>query len=259
MNLFRLDNKNAVVTGGGSGIGQAIATLFAAQGAHVVALDIDRQGAQETVDRIVASGGTASWRQCDVADHEQVRETFEQVTRERSSIDVLVNSAGIAHVGNVLRTEPEDFERIFRVNVQGVYHCLKFGVEQMTRGNGGAILNLASTASLIGIRDRFAYSMSKGAVLTMTYSVAIDFLKQNIRCNCICPARIHTQFVDGFVARNYPGREAEMMQKLAEDQPIGRMGRPDEVAGLALFLCSEASAFVTGAVYTLDGGLINVR
>ena len=137
-------------------------------------------------------------------------------------------------------------DRIYRVNVKGVYNCLKAGVERMVPAGGGVILNIASIASLFAIAERFAYSMSKGAVLTMTYSVAKDFLKQNIRCNAICPSRIHTPFVDGYLKKTYPGREAEMFQKLSEYQPIGRMGSPDEVAKLALFLCSDEAALITG-------------
>jgi NAD(P)-dependent dehydrogenase (short-subunit alcohol dehydrogenase family) len=162
-------------------------------------------------------------------------------------------------VGNILTTTPEDFDRIFNINVKGAYHCLHAAVAAMVRQEGGAIVNIASTASLMGLPDRFAYSMSKGALLTMTYSVAKDFLRQNIRCNAICPARIHTPFVDGFIARNYAGREAEMFQRLSEAQPIGRMGQPEEVAATALFLASDAASFVTGAAYLVDGGTINLR
>jgi 2-keto-3-deoxy-L-fuconate dehydrogenase len=181
------------------------------------------------------------------------------MVRERlGSIDILVNSAGVAHVGTVEQTSEEDFERVYSVNVKGVYNCLRAGVAAM-KGKGGAILNIASVASSIGIADRFAYSMSKGAVLTMTYSVARDYVDHKIRCNSIAPARIHTPFVDGFLARSYPGREREMFEQLSRSQPIGRMGRPEEVAELALFLCSDAAGFITGSNYAIDGGFVSLK
>jgi NAD(P)-dependent dehydrogenase (short-subunit alcohol dehydrogenase family) len=210
-------------------------------------------------DQIRQRGGKAVSRTCDVSNLAEVRRVVDAICAERTSIEILVNNAGIAHVGNVLNTEEADFERIFRVNVKGVYHCLKACVAKMVDSGGGVILNMASIVSLVGIPDRFAYSMSKGAVQTMTYSIAVDFLKHNIRCNCICPARIHTPFVDGFIRQNYPGREKEMMEKLSLQQPLGRMGTPEDVAALALYLCSDEASFVTGAVYPLDGGVIHLR
>ena len=173
--------------------------------------------------------------------------------------NILVNNAGIAHVGNVVQTSEEDFDRIYRVNVKGVYNCLRAVVASMADDGGGVVLNMASTLSKLAIKDRFAYGMSKGAVLTMTYSVAKDFVDQNIRCNCICPARIHTDFVDAFVAKNYPGQEAEVMERLSKEQPIGRMGKPEEVASLALYLCSDEASFATGCAYPVDGGLLHLR
>ena len=167
--------------------------------------------------------------------------------------------SGIAHIGNVLNTSPEDLDKLYQVNVRGVYHCLHFGVAKMLASGGGSIVNIASVASKVGIADRFAYSMTKGAVLTMTLSVARDFIDQGIRCNCICPARVHTPFVDGFLEKNYPGQEAEMFAKLAASQPIGRMGTPDEVAALAAFLCSSDASFITGSAYDLDGGFTRLR
>lgn len=149
-------------------------------------------------------------------------------------------------------------DRLFAVNVKGVYNCLRSAVGTM-KGRGGVILNLASVASMLGIPDRFAYGMTKGAVLTMTYSVATDYVRQGIRCNSIAPGRVHTPFVDGFIARNYPGREEEMFEALSRTQPIGRMGRPEEVAALALFLCSDDASFITGANYPIDGGFVNLK
>lgn len=254
--MFRLDGKVAIVSGAGSGIGAAIATLFARQGAHVVVLDLDAAAASATAATIHASNGKADARPCDVADAASVRAAFAAVALERGRIDIAVNNAGIAHVGTVLTTSEADFERVFRVNAKGVYLCAQAAVQQMLAQGGGVILNMASTVAHIGIPERFAYSMSKGAVHAMTMSIAVDYMKKNIRCNCISPARIHTPFVDGFLARHYPGREKEMFQKLSEAQPIGRMGQPEEVAFLALYLCSDEAAFVTGQAYPIDGGLL---
>ena len=250
-----LAGKVAIVTGAGSGIGQAIAERFARHGAHVALLDVN---ASDTRAHIEASGGTAMDVTCDVSRQADVEAAFAFVTSRLGALDILVNSAGVAHVGTVETTSEADFDRVYNVNVKGVYNCLRSGVLAM-KERGGAILNIASVASSIGIPDRFAYSMSKGAVLTMTYSVARDFVTQGIRCNCVAPARIHTPFVDGFLAKSYPGREAEVFDQLSHTQPIGRMGQPAEVAELALFLCSDASAFITGSNYAIDGGFVSLK
>jgi len=255
--VFNLSGKIAVVTGGGSGIGRAIASTFARQGATVVVLDLDEAAARDTADAIAAGGGRADGGACDVADGVSVRGAFDRLVRDHRRLDILVNNAGVAHVGTIEQTPEEDFDRLYRVNVKGVYLCSQAAVPVMVRQGGGVILNMASIVSLIGVPERFAYSMSKGAVLTMTKSVAVDYVKQNVRCNCICPARIRTPFVDGFVAKTYPGREEEMLRELSAYQPMGRMGTPDEVASLALYLCSDEASFVTGQAYPLDGGVLN--
>jgi NAD(P)-dependent dehydrogenase (short-subunit alcohol dehydrogenase family) len=256
VNVFRLDGKVAIVTGGASGIGASIAQLFAAHGARVAVLDVAHAAAEEIARAARDAGNECAAFACDVSDAASVTSAFEAVRERFARLDVLVNNAGIAHVGDVVSTTEEDFDRLYRVNVKGVYLCARAGVPWLIESGGGVILNLASIASLIGLEDRFAYSMTKGAVLTMTRSIAVDTMRHNIRCNCICPARIHTPFVDGFVAANYPGREAEMLEKLARYQPIGRMGRPEEVAALALYLCSDESAFVTGQAFPIDGGVL---
>lgn len=247
--------RTALVTGGGSGIGRAISLRLAGEGAEVIILELRPEAGEETAELIRGSGGRATVVSADVSDTDSVRAAFAGLNR----LDILVNNAGIAHVGTVLSTTPEDLDRLYAVNVRGVYHCLHFGVEKMVAGGGGVILNVASIASKVGIPDRFAYSMTKGAVLTMTLSVARDFVDKKIRCNCICPARVHTPFVDGFLAKTYPGQEAEMFAKLAAGQPIGRMGEPGEVASLAAFLCSDKAAFITGSAYDLDGGFTLLR
>ena len=256
--MFDLKGKVAVVTGAGSGIGAAIARVFAGRGATVAAADRDTTAAGRIASDITSQGGTAMGYPCDVSDAEDVAALFRSLEADHGRVDILVNNAGISHVGTVEQTSPEDFDRLYRVNVVGVYLCARAVVPIMLQQGGGVILNMASIASLVGLPDRFAYAMTKGAVLTMTRSIAVDYVKRGIRCNCICPARVHTPFVDGYLARDYPGREAEMMKTLSEYQPIGRMGRPDEIAHLALYLCSDEAAFVTGQAYPIDGGVTAV-
>jgi 2-keto-3-deoxy-L-fuconate dehydrogenase len=253
-----LEGKTAIVTGGGSGIGRAIALRFARAGARVAVVDIAEPAARAVVRDIAAGDGTAVSVACDVSLQAEVERAFTAVRERFVNLDVLVNSAGIAHVGTVEQTTEQDFDRLYAVNVKGVYNCLKAGVPAM-KERGGVILNIASVASTVGIPDRFAYSMTKGAVLAMTYSVARDFVAHKIRCNCIAPGRVHTPFVDGFLAAHYPGREREMFEQLARSQPIGRMGRPEEMAELALFLCSDAAAFITGSNYAIDGGFVTLK
>jgi 2-keto-3-deoxy-L-fuconate dehydrogenase len=255
---FRLDGKVAVVTGGGSGIGQAIALTFAAHGATIRLLDVNEQAAAATCQQIASTGAEASAHACDVTNHAEVKDVFADFIR-RERVHILVNNAGISHIGNVEGTSEEDFDRLFRVNVKGVYNCTHAAVPHMKASGGGVILNMASIAASSGLADRFAYSMTKGAVVAMTYSVARDYVAHNIRCNCISPARVHTPFVDDYLEKNYPGREQEMFEKLSKSQPIGRMGQPAEVASLALFLCSDQASFITGTDYPLDGGFFNLH
>lgn len=251
----RFTHQHALVTGGGSGIGRAIVQRLAAEGAHVVILELKAEAGQAVVDEIHAAGGSARVIEADVASTESMQAAFASIEH----LDILVNNAGIAHVGNVVTTSPADLDRLYAVNVKGAYHTLHFGIPKLLARGGGAILNLASIAAKVGLQDRFAYGMTKGAMLSMTLSVARDFVDKNIRCNCLCPARVHTPFVDGFIDRNYPGREAEMFQKLSASQPIGRMGRPEEVAALAAFLCSAEAGFITGSAYDIDGGVTLLR
>jgi 2-keto-3-deoxy-L-fuconate dehydrogenase len=256
--MFRLDRKVAIITGGGSGIGRAIAKVFAGQGASVFVLDMDQEAGNSVVKEILQEKGMAEFRKCDVSDHLLATGVVENIFAQGGSIDILVNNAGIAHIGTAESTSEADFERLIRVNIKGVYNCIKAAIPHMKK-NGGTILNMASAAATVGIPERFGYSMTKGAVLSMTLSVAKDYVNQNIRCNCISPGRVHTPFVDGFIAKNYPGREKEMFEKLSKTQPIGRMAQPEEIAYLALYLCSEEAAFVTGCDYPIDGGFIRLN
>ena len=253
MQTIDLKQKRAVITGAASGIGLAIAQTFVQSGATVVLLDLDEAKTLAAAKQI---GPAASGLACDVTSEANVTSAF---TKIATPIDILVNCAGIAHVGSLQTTTPADFERLFSVNVRGTYLCMKAVIDNMVAARSGVILNIASIAATAGLSDRFAYSMTKGAVLSMTISVAKDYVAHGIRCNCISPARVHTPFVDGFLAKNYPGHEAEQMKKLEQSQPIGRMGRPDEIATLALYLCSDAASFLTGCDYPIDGGFFNLR
>jgi 2-keto-3-deoxy-L-fuconate dehydrogenase len=253
--MFSLKGKSAVITGGGSGIGRAISVLFAKQGAVVHIIELNADAAKDTVDEITKAGGFAFIYSCNVSDQQQIIDTYSKI----GVINILVNNAGIAHIGEAATTSEEDFTRIFNVNVKGVYNSLYAAIPAMKKQGGGIILNMASIAAVVGITSRFAYSMSKGAVSAMTLSVARDYLNDNIRCNSISPARVHTPFVDGFIAKNYAGQEDAIFDKLSKSQPIGRMGKPEEVASLALYLCSDEAGFVTGCDYLLDGGFVKLN
>lgn len=253
--MFSLINKSVVITGGGSGIGKATALLFAKQGATVHILELNDAAAKETLTAIETAGGKAFIYACNISNQQQVAEVFSKT----GGFEILVNCAGIAHVGKADTTSETDFDKIFQVNVKGTYNCLHEAIPVFKQKGGGVILNVASIAALVGIPDRFAYSMSKGAVYAMTLSVAKDYLHEKIRCNSISPARVHTPFVDGFIAKNYPGKEKEMFEKLSKSQPIGRMGNVEEVAALALYLCSDESGFITGNDYPIDGGFLKLN
>jgi len=253
--MFSLVNKTAVITGGGSGIGKAIAVIFAAQGAAVHVIELTTEAAADTKSTITAAGGKVSVHACNVANKDEVNKVFASI----GAIDILVNNAGVAHIGKADTTPEADFDRVMSINVKGVYHCIAAAIPGFRANGSGVIINMASIAAWVGLADRFVYSTAKGAVMAMTLSVAKDYMHENIRCNSISPARVHTPFVDGFIAKNYPGKEAEMFEKLSASQPIGRMAKPEEVAALALYLASDEASFITGCDYPIDGGFIKLN
>ena len=253
-----LANRVAVVTGGGSGIGKCVSARLAGDGAHVLVLDINLEAACETVEEIVVDGGSAAPKECDVSNHRQTVEVMRKILGD-SDIDILINNAGIAHIGNLEKTSEADLDHLYNVNVKGVYNCLAAVIPAMKARRNGVIVNLGSIASCVGIADPFAYSMTKGAVLTMTYSVARDYIDYGIRCNCVAPARVHTPFVDNFLAENYPDNREEVFAQLEKSQPIGRMGTPEEIAALIAYLCSDDASFITGSNIPIDGGFITLN
>jgi len=256
---FDLTGKVAAVTGGGSGIGRAISLALARQGAHVGILEKSPEAGLAVRDEIHDAGGHATAYVCDVTNEAQVKTVVARLVEAHGAVHILINNAGIAHIGTIETTSEADLDRIYGVNVKGIFHCIRAVLPFMKAAGGGSIINIASVASLVGIADRFAYSMSKGAVLTMTYSVAKDYLAHGIRCNSVAPARVHTPFVDGYLKNTYPGREAEMLEALSRTQPIGRMGEPEEVAALVVYLASDEAAFITGTNFPIDGGFTTLN
>jgi 2-keto-3-deoxy-L-fuconate dehydrogenase len=256
--MFDLSGKIALITGGASGIGLAISQTFAKQGAYVHILELNGVLAKEVASQIIAAGGKAEAHQVDISKQDQVKKVIDGIAAIQP-IHILVNNAGIAHIGRADNTSEADFDKIINVNVKGVYNCLHATIPHFLKNKGGVILNMASIAATLGLPDRFAYSTAKGAVYSMTLSVARDYLHEGIRCNSISPARVHTPFVDGFIAKNYPDQQAEMFEKLSKSQPIGRMAKPVEIGALALYLCSDEAGFITGADYVIDGGFVKLN
>jgi NAD(P)-dependent dehydrogenase (short-subunit alcohol dehydrogenase family) len=257
--IFNLKQKVALVTGGGDGIGKAISQILSEHGAIVYILDVNEEAAKTTAEKIIEKDNQAHFIKCDVSDQKKVKKHVKAIYDKEGKIDILVNNAGIAHIGTAENTSEDDFNRIIGVNINGVYNCVHSCIPFMKKTGGGVIINMASAASVIGLPDRFVYSLSKGAVTTMTYSIARDFVNDNIRCNCIAPGRVHTPFVDGYLKEHYPGQETEMFEKLSKTQPIGRMGNPSEIATLILYLCSDEASFITGSNYPIDGGFVTLN
>jgi 2-keto-3-deoxy-L-fuconate dehydrogenase len=253
--MLDFKNKNVVVTGGGSGIGRAASLAFGKRGAFVHILEWNEEQAEKVVKEIESAGGQAKSYQCDVSDQVQVNTVFTTI----GTVDILINNAGVSNIGKADTTSETDFDRVFSINVKGTYNCLHAAIPLMKAKKRGVILNMCSVAATSGISERFAYSMSKGAVYSMTLSVAKDYLADGIRCNSVSPARVHTPFVDDFLQKNYPGKEKEVYDSLAKTQPIGRMGTPEEVAHLVVYLCSDQASFITGCDYPIDGGFLKLN
>jgi NAD(P)-dependent dehydrogenase (short-subunit alcohol dehydrogenase family) len=254
---FELSSPYVIITGGASGIGLSMVSIFNNHGAIVDVFDINKPST-ELIEEKGIDVNTVHFHEIDITNQQQVKELVSVIAIQRE-IGILINNAGIAHIGNAINTSEKDFQKIFDVNVKGAYNCIQACLPFMIENGEGVILNMASVAATVGISERFAYSMSKGAILSMTLSVAKDFIKNGIRCNCISPARVHTPFVDGFIEKHYPGQEREIFEKLSASQPIGRMGEPDEVSALAYYLCSKQASFITGSDYPIDGGFTRLN
>ncbi|MBF6615745.1 MAG: SDR family oxidoreductase [Candidimonas sp.] len=252
---MRMMGKTALITGAAAGIGYSIAEAFLREGARVVLADIDLDRARERAGSAQEEGSAFGVRM-DVADPHSVANALKECKDAGFNVDVLVNNAGVIHVGTILETRLEDLQRVYRINVEGVFNVTQAFLPSMIERGGGVLLNMASLASLTAMHDRFAYSSSKAAVMMMTRSVALDFVKQNIRANCICPARVHTDMVDNYLKTAYAGREEETFREFSEYQPVGRMIRPDEIAKMAVYLCSDESQMVTGSSFLIDGGVL---
>lgn len=251
--------KTSIVTGGGSGIGYSISKSLASLGHNVVIADLSFDSAKKVAQEIISDGGHASAVALDVSNHGAVIDAFAMIQEKYGSIDVLINNAGIGCIGTLEQTPEDEFDKVYKVNVKGVYNCAYAAVPYMKENKSGIIVNMASIASSVGIPDRLAYSMSKGAVLTMTYSIAKDYVKHGIRCNCVAPGRVHTPFVDSYLEKNYPDNKQEMFDTLSKTQPIGRMGTPEEIAALVKYLCSDDAAFITGTNIPIDGGFVTIN
>lgn len=246
--MFDLTGKVALVTGAGSGIGRAIAQRFAKAGAKVHVGDLNEAAGRETVALIRAAGGGAEFQQLDVADEASVART----AAATGPLHILVNNAGIGHVGTILQTNAEDMDRLYRVNVRGVFSVTKAYIGAMIERRSGSIINIASIGGILGVRDRFAYVTTKFAVVGITKQLALDHSADGVRCNCICPGRVETPFVKARL-QEYPDPE-KAYQEMSATQLIGRMGKPEEIAAAAHYLASDEAALVTGSSLVADGG-----
>lgn len=253
--VFRLDGKVALVTGAGSGIGEQIARLFARQGAAVLIGDVDERGGRRVAGEIAQAGGRVHYQRLDVTSAASAEAAVRAGVEGFGGLHVLVNNAGIGYVGDVTETDEGEYDKLMAVNAKGVFLCSRAAVAQMTAQGSGAIVNIASVAGQVGVKRRFAYGASKGAVIAMTKSMAVDLVDRHIRVNCICPGTIYTPFVDGYLDRFHSHNREETLQGLHARQPIGRMGKPEEIAYAALYLACDEAAFATGSAMVVDGGL----
>ena len=244
---FDLSKKKAVVTGGSNGIGKAIANTLKNQGAEVFILDLNENQSHKKAGIQTIITDITQWSQINSS-----------LTSIPNTVDILINNAGIGFVGNIEQTEEADFDRLYQVNVKGVFNCVK-AIFTSNEKKGGVIINMASIVSHVAVKDRLGYTMTKGAVFAMTNAIAKDYLSYGIRCNSVSPARVHTPFVDDYLEKNYLGKEKEMFERLSKTQPIGRMAEPQEVADMVLYLCSDEASFITGTDFPIDGGFIKLN
>lgn len=249
--MFRLDGSVTIVTGAASGIGEQIARALCEQGGSVVVADIDEATGHAVADDI---GPSALYRRVDVRDEEDMVSLVAWTHERCGSVDGMVSCVGVGFVGTIEETPATDFRRLFEVNVDGVYYGCRAVIPHMLRAGHGSIVNVASVAGLIGVERRFAYCATKGAVIAMTRQLAVDYASSGIRANCVCPGTVHTSFVDAFVQRFHADEVEETLARLDARQPCGRMGRPEEIAALVVYLVSEDSGFLTGAAIPIDGG-----
>jgi 2-keto-3-deoxy-L-fuconate dehydrogenase len=250
---MKLDGRIAVITGAGSGIGRAMALLFASEGARILAADIDAASVEETAGMVVAAGGICEPRAVDVVAPDQVSGMIERARTAFGRIDILCNNAGIGSTTDVVDSDPDEWDRVMTVNVKSVFLGCKYAIPHMIAQGGGVIVNTASVAGMVGIVKRAAYSASKGAVIALTRQVAIDFVEQNIRVNCLCPGTVDSPWVGRLLAQ--AGDPSAARAGLVARQPMVRLGTPEEVAAAALYLASDDAAFITGTGLVIDGGL----
>ena len=244
---FDLSRKKAVITGGSNGIGKAIANTLKNQGAEVFILDLNENQSHKKAGIQTIITDITQWSQINSS-----------LTSIPNTVDILINNAGIGFVGNIEQTEEADFDRLYQVNVKGVFNCVKAILPRMKK-KGGVIINMASIVSHVAVKERLGYTMTKGAVFAMTNAIAKDYLSYGIRCNSVSPARVHTPFVDDYLKKNYLGKEKEMFERLSKTQPIGRMAEHQEVADMVLYLCSDEASFITGTDFPIDGGFIKLN
>ena len=254
--MSKLEGKVAVITGAGSGIGRATARLFASEGAALIIADVDEKGGQETVTKITGAGGAASFTRTDVSKAAEVEDLMRAAIDAHGRLDVIFNNAGVE--GEQARTADcslENWERVIGINLNGVFHGLKYGIPALLLNGGGSIINTASTAGVNGYPGMPAYSASKSGVIQLTKTAAAEYARKGVRVNCICPGGIFTPLVERFTT----GLAPEVVKKLVESvHPIGRFGTPEEVAQLVLYLASDDSAFCTGAPFIIDGGMLAI-
>jgi NAD(P)-dependent dehydrogenase (short-subunit alcohol dehydrogenase family) len=256
--MGRLNGKVCVITGAGSGIGQASARLFAREGGRVIVSDIDLGAAETTVEVITKAGGEAVAEQVDVTDQAQTLALAERVMRRFERVDVLFNNAGIGGVGDVLETEPDLFDRVMRVNVRGVYLMSRAVVPYMIKQRSGSIINMSSCIAEIGLARRVSYAASKGAVLSLTKSMQVDVAPHGIRVNALLPGTILTPFVERYLKESYADPE-EGMAAIRKRQLTNDLGQPEDVANAALYLASDESRFVMATGLVVDGGVSGTK